>query len=381
MPVPIEAAKLSGLSAGERDKVVARAAEALAAGELVVLPTDTVYGVFAAANDAGAVRALRAAWDLADDAGPEGPMFYWHAPDGDAVRSMLNLPTPVARRLADRFMPGPVRFEIEQPAATLTKLRTTLGVAPGVIDAGGVLTVRVPEHEACAEVLTKAGVPTVALGIGLARWSSPDAGRTVGEPPTGTGEGLPAIVVDDGPTLHGKPSTLIRLFMDGRFEVGAGGVLDEAGVLSALERVILFVCTGNTCRSPMAEAIARKLIGEKTYAGVTTRVASAGVAAGPGVHASDDAVRVMGAMGIDLDEHRSRPITRAMIGEAEIIYTMTPSHAQAVMTMLPEAAEKVFPLDPRGVVEDPVGMGRDVYKRTAAQLEQLIRQRLEELDR
>ncbi len=376
--VPTLNARLSDLDPRERELAIGRAADALREGGLVVLPTETVYGVFAAANDAAAVAALTEAWE-GGPAEASAPRFFWHAGSRDEVTDRVELPTPVARRLIERLAPGPVRFEIEQPGATLGTLRGDLGIAPGVIDNGETLTVRVPDHAVCAEVLERAGVPAVALGLGLAAF----AGAGVGASPNIREDAAitPEVVVDDGPTRFGKPSTLVRIALDGKFEVGAGGVLDESAVLGALQRTVLFVCTGNTCRSPMAQAIAQKIIDERAYEGVTTRAESAGVAAGPGVPAASDAVDVLASMGIDLSGHRSQPITRMMIREADVVYTMTPSHAEAVMTMMPDAAEKVFPLDPRGVIEDPIGQGRDVYERTARRLEELIRQRLEELDR
>ncbi|MEQ8769068.1 MAG: Sua5/YciO/YrdC/YwlC family protein [Phycisphaerales bacterium] len=380
--MPTEITRLSDLDAREREHAIGQAADALREGRLVVLPTETVYGVFAAANQPEAVARLTEAWDGASEhaaSNPDAPTFFWHAGSRDEVVERVDLPTPVARRLVSRLMPGPARFEIEQDEPTLAALRDGLGVAPGVIDAGGTLAVRVPDHAACTSVLERAGVPAVALGLSMASFAGAGAGANASIDESAAIQ--PGVVVDDGPTRFAKPSTLIKLGLDGKFEVGAGGALDESAVLGALERTVLFVCTGNTCRSPMARAIAQKLIDEREYEGITTHAESAGVAAGPGVPASADAVEVLGAMGIDLRDHRSQPITRMMIREADVVYTMTPSHAEAVMTMMPEAAEKIFPLDPRGVIEDPIGQGRDVYERTARRLEELIRQRLEELDR
>jgi protein-tyrosine phosphatase len=145
------------------------------------------------------------------------------------------------------------------------------------------------------------------------------------------------------------------------------------------ERVVLFVCTGNTCRSPMAEAIARGMLAERTPDGQTFRVLSAGVAAGLGAPANPEAVRAMDDIGLDLRGHRSNPLTPAMIEDAEVIWCMTPAHAQAARALAPEHASKIRPLDPDGGVPDPIGMGAEVYRQTAQRLAELIRARLEEL--
>ena len=136
----------------------------------------------------------------------------------------------------------------------------------------------------------------------------------------------------------------------------------------------LFVCTGNTCRSPMAEALARDLL--RDQAGVD--VGSAGVFAGDGAAASEQAVDAMGRLGIDLSGHRSRALTPQMIAEADQVYTMTESHRRAVLAQNPEAEIKVQRLDPNGDISDPFGGPLEVYEETAAQIRRALEARLKE---
>ena len=129
-------------------------------------------------------------------------------------------------------------------------------------------------------------------------------------------------------------------------------------------KTILFVCTGNTCRSPMAAALMRRLLEEKGVADV--RCESAGLAAAPGEPASRNAVEAMREAGIDLGSHRARGVTPALLGSADIIYTMSPSHAAMLAARAPACAGKIRVLG--GGISDPYGGGPAVYRRCRDEL-------------
>jgi len=128
---------------------------------------------------------------------------------------------------------------------------------------------------------------------------------------------------------------------------------------------IIFVCTGNTCRSPMAEALLRKKTKLHT-------VSSAGLSVSFPSPAAENAVAVMQEHGLDISAHRARPLTAEDIKQADLILTMTSGHRSILTAVFPEAAEKTFTLceyaGTPGDIDDPFGGDMDTYRRCAAAL-------------
>lgn len=146
---------------------------------------------------------------------------------------------------------------------------------------------------------------------------------------------------------------------------------------------LLFVCTGNTCRSPMAAALARTAIARRGWSNV--QVGSAGVAASRGAPASDPVAPVLAEEGIELGPHEARELTPELVAWADSIFAMSPGHLSAVEAM--GGADKCALVtefltgdEAGGAIADPIGGDLDTYRLTRQQLARAIDALLERLE-
>ncbi|MGI6492411.1 MAG: low molecular weight protein arginine phosphatase [Pelotomaculum sp.] len=148
---------------------------------------------------------------------------------------------------------------------------------------------------------------------------------------------------------------------------------------------ILFVCTGNTCRSSMAAALARHLLAERSWGPEEFLVASAGIAAVEGEPASREAIQALAEMGVDLRGHRAAGLTAEDLAQADLVLTMTAWHRRHVQELHPGEAHKVFTLADyartEGDIPDPIGQPLQSYRATALRLKDLIDKALDRLEK
>ncbi|REK17520.1 MAG: threonylcarbamoyl-AMP synthase [Planctomycetota bacterium] len=362
-------------SAEDSRDVVHRAVQALAEGQLVALPTETVYGLAASALNEDAVARIVEV----KNRGGKALALGIRSPD-DVMDYLPDL-TPLGRRLARRCWPGPVTLVAEDchPESLVRQLPRSVqeAVAPT-----GTIGLRVPAHPMVLDILRMMMGPVVLTSANPKGGPDPVTADAVLD---SLGDDV-QMVLDDGPSRLGQPSTVVKVGAKG-LEVLRPGVVSAQTLTRLSSLMILLVCTGNTCRSPMAEVMCRKMIADRI--GCTSDelgdhgviVMSAGLSAMMGGRPSAEAVDVMARLGLNLADHESQPLTTQLVRHADIIWTMTRSHRQAIASHWPEALSRTFVLaQDQTDVSDPIGGPLTAYETCAEQIKGELERRVAELD-
>lgn len=361
---------------------VRQAGEILRSGGLVAFPTETVYGVAASAEDSRAVARLSKLKERNDDT----PFTVHVGRRSDAARLLNHVPG-VGRRLMERAWPGPLTliFEVAHPDST----PATRGKDPGFIDRvyysgaegqSSTIGLRYPDCRITCELINESGCVVIASSANRAGAAPAIDGTAVLDQLSGDID----LLLDCGPTQYRGPSTIARIH-EHRAEIVRQGVLDERTVYRLATNHILLVCTGNTCRSPMAEGLLKFLLAQqlgcdpgqlhdKGY-----RITSAGTAAANGTPPAVEAVQAMNDKGIGIADHRSTALSVELIREARVILTMTAGHREAIARSDRGAEERCFLVGGEGGIEDPIGGSLEVYKQCRDRIEAGLRAHLTEV--
>ena len=351
-------------SAEDSRDVVHRAVQSLVEGKLVGFPTETVYGLAASALNEKAVDRL-----LDAKRRRKGQALTLAIKSADEALDYAPGMSDLGQRLARRCWPGPVTLVVQDnhPDSLLNRLPASVreAVAPT-----GSVGLRVPAHQTMLDTLRMIAGPIVLTSAN--RSGEPDA-LTSQEVVQNLGDDV-QLVLDDGRSRFGQPSSVVAV-EDNSFRMLRAGVVSEQNLKRLASFVVVFVCTGNTCRSPMAEVICRKLLADRLNCTVDELedrgviVRSAGLSAMMGGRAAAEAMDTVSKMGLNLSMHESQPLTDQLVRHADLIWTMTRSHRQAILAQWPEAAGRTALLCQDGSdVADPIGGPAEYYQRCAEQI-------------
>src|SRR5262249_2903433 len=225
----------------------------------------------------------------------------------------------VGHRLARRCWPGPVTLQLADahPESAIHRL------PPRVKDAlvvNGEIRVRVPAHETVLSVLRMLAGPVVMIGA----HGAADEASVTAQDVLSRLDAQVDVVLDDGRCKFAQRSSIVRVDDKG-FSVLRQGVFNEMNLKRLASFMIVLVCTGNTCRSPMAEALLKKRIADRLGCKVEELddrgvvVMSAGLSAPPGGRAAAEAVQTMQERHLDLTLHESQPISERLVKFADCV--------------------------------------------------------------
>lgn len=353
--------------------VVHLAVQALAEGHLVGLPTDTLYNVAVSGLHEAAIPKLQALRC-------RNP----HARPTLALRSAMEIDdfcpalSPVAKRLANCLWPGPLGLVLDGKHRDSLVHRLPEACRETLLDADGRITLRIPAHDAIEHVMHLLAGPLLLLAAPAQSDKQPTTAEAVQLPEV-------ALAIDDGVTHYQGPSTCVHVDHQ-ECRIVSPGVLDQKALIAMSQYLILIVCTGNTCRSPMAERLLQAKFMKRFQDRVQPNrpapflVKSAGVSAMPGSEASPQAVAAMQSYGLELQDHQSTPVSERLLKRADLVLTMTANHRHAILSRWPELESKTHLLstDHRDI-SDPFGGSVEVYKACAQQIDRYLDQWIERI--
>lgn len=319
---------------------IAEAARVVRQGGLVIFPTETVYGIAADSNNPKAMERLSQVKRRKED-----KQYTIHVAQRGIVDNYSNYTQPNLYKLIDKYWPGPLTVIL--PAK----------------QEGQTVGIRMPDHTIALRLVEESGCTIAAPSANLQGKKAPTNLKEAIEDLDGQVD----LAIDGGPVEFGISSTIVD-FTKLKPTVTREGVISQCDVDRTVnKKVVLFVCTGNSCRSVMAEYLLKaKLVGRDDV-----EVISAGTNVFFKSAASQETISVLRGRGIDAAMHIAKPLGRIMLRKADLIIAMTRAHRTQILDHVPSVENRVYLLkefchqpaggDPDLDVPDPIGQPHSAY--------------------
>lgn len=322
-------------------KAIVYCARIIRQGGLVIFPTETVYGIAADFSNPQAMKRLREVKKRIDDK----PFSILISQKG-LISNYTSSNNPVLYKLIDAYWPGPMTLIVPTR------------------EEGKTVGVRMPDHIIALRLVQESQCTIAAPSANLEGKEAPSTCQEALKDL----EGLVDVAIDGGGARFGISSSVIDLTKDKPVVTRAGVITQEDVNVIAKKKTVLFVCTGNSCRSVMAEYLLKNML--KGHDDV--EVLSAGTGVFIQSTASADTVAVLRNQGIDARGHLATPLNSILLKKSDLIFVMTHAHRQQVLERVPEVEKRVyllrefanipsnFPVDLD--IPDPIGRSYQAYQ-------------------
>jgi len=322
-------------------KQIANCAKVIRKGGLVVFPTETVYGIAADFSNPKAMKRLREVKKRAED-----KPFSILISQISLISNYTSETDPKLYKMIDAYWPGPLTVVV--PAQ----------------EEGKTIGVRMPDHPIALK-LVQDSQSTIA---------APSANIEGNDPPSTCEQalkeldGLVEIALDGGPARIGVGSSVVDMTKESPVVLREGVITQKDVDRVTQKKTVLFVCTGNSCRSVMAEYLLKAKVQDRD----DVEVASAGTGVYLQSTASSETIGVLQEEGLDAAEHLAQPVNTILLKKSDLIIVMTRNHRAQVLDRVPGVEKRVYLLkefisNTSGSEEqldlaDPIGKPRSSYR-------------------
>ena len=356
-------------------KSIEKAAEVVDDGGLVAFPTETVYGI-AARVKKDTLEKLNLVKGR-----PDNKHYTLHIAKSSDVFKYVPMISLRARKLIQNAWPGPLTIVFELGKSELEMQRAEIDSEVfETLYKDHSIGIRCPDNKVALALLKSVTNPVIAPSANISDQPPAINAEQVLEQLSGKID----IVLDGGPCKFKKSSTVAKIGKNGIEILRQGAYTQEE--LEHLSQIrFLFVCTGNTCRSPMAEGVFKKYLSEKLNCKVDElekmgyKVSSAGIIGSSGYPASAEAISACAAQGIDIGNHRNQALTRELMDESDFIFAMERIHLSRILAIEPLAGNRSLLLAGDREIPDPIGKPQRVYDNCVKVITKAVKERISEL--